>query len=172
MEQLLGIPERMYKWNLNLELPYPSMYGEYGVVDIQPASVEQHHEVWVIDENERPLRGIGVVFGFSTGESIIKPRVNHWRGSPAVVRGNMQYTDYTGGVKHTFGEGGEDIWIWDMDAQSVLKLPSTIVKNCSSVQDRFIHTGVQIVFKRFTDAETDRERMDDFERRITLLEHR
>ena len=66
-EPLRGIPEAMQPWNLKLELPYPSEFGEYVLIEVDQADIELHHQVEVIDESGEPIRGVWVVFGFPGG---------------------------------------------------------------------------------------------------------
>lgn len=175
---LTGIPLRMSPWGMSLEQPYASAFGEYVVTDIRPADIEQHHQVEIINEDGEPLRGVWVIFGFPGGGPDIglTPTENHWRGAPQVLRGNAQTTNGGGYAQHTFKSGGEDIWVWDLDDEGVLRLPSPIVKNCkwvSTPTGRFEHTGVKIQFQRRAAGIVPRaQRLDGLERRITLLEHR
>jgi hypothetical protein len=152
-KQLFGIPEKMWSWGLGLQNPRPSEFGQYGVVDIRPAGIEMHHQVEVVDENGFPLANIWVIFGFPAGGPDINlgVRQNYWIGSPAVLKGNAQMTPISGCVQHTFQQGGEHIWIWDIDEEGDLKLPSPIVTNCSWQRTPvgvFEHTGVKITFQR------------------------
>lgn len=175
---LTGIPLRMQSWGLHLEQPYPSAFGEYVVTDIRPADIEQHHQVEVINEDGDPLRGVWVIFGFPGGgpEIGLTPLESHWRGAPQVLRGNAQVTNGAGYAQHTFKSGGEDIWIWDLDDEGVLRLPSPIVKNCkwaSTPIGRFEHTGVKIQFqRRIIGVKPRAQRLDELEMRVAVLEHR
>lgn len=152
-DALKGIPDKMSPWGLQLAQPYLSDYGEYVLIEVAPADVELHHQIEVIDENGEPLRGVGVMFGFpgGGGKQGPVPQENHWRGSPQIINGNPQVTNYAGYAQHTFQAGGEDIWIWDINEDGVLELPSPIVKNCRWVGTpvgRFEHTGVKLRFQR------------------------
>lgn len=171
-DTLRGIPDKMSPWGLQLAQPYPSDYGEYVLIEVAPADVELHHQVEVIDENGEPLRGVGVMFGFpgGGGQPGPTPRNNYWRGSPTIINGNYQVTDSSGYAQHTFQAGGEDIWVWDIDEDEVLELPSPIVKNCRWVgtpTGRFEHTGVKLRFQRRDKRiETKSDRLDDLEHRL------
>ena len=177
-DTLKGIPEKMTPWGLQLEQPYPSDYGEYVLIEVAPADVELHHQVEVVDENGEPLRGAGVMFGFpgGGGKQGPIPRNNYWRGSPAIINGNYQATDSSGYAQHTFQAGGEDIWVWDIDEDGVLELPSPIVKNCTWVSTpvgRFEHTGVKLRFQRRVKGVKPRvQRLDEIEVRLAVLEER
>ena len=152
----MGIPNAMKPWNLRLEQPYPTDFGEYVVVDIQQAGIELHHQVEVIDEDGDPLSGVWVIFGYPAGGGKdfggLQPSgQNYWRNAPTVINGNAQKTPITGYAQHTFHSGGEDIWIMDVDGNGDLKLPSVIVKNCEwrrTPVGMFEHTGVKVTFQR------------------------
>ncbi len=176
-EAQFGIPDGMGPWNLRLELPTPSEFGEYVVVAVEQAGIELHHQVEVLDEDGKPLRGVWVIFGFPGGGPSIgglNPRRNFWRGSPSVLNGNAQKTPVTGYAQHTFAGGGEDIWIWDLNADGDLKLPSPVVKNCTwqrTPVGRFEHTGVKITFQRRTvGVVPEKQRLNELEARIKTIE--
>lgn len=177
-DALKGIPEKMSPWGLQLEQPYPSDYGEYVLVEVAPADVELHHQVEIIDESGDPIRGLWVIFGFPGGgpDLGLTPTENHWRGAPAALKGNAQVTNYAGYAQHTFQSGGEDIWVWDLNDEGILKLPSPIVKNCTWVSTpvgRFEHTGVKLRFQRRTkDIKPRAQRLDEIEARLAALEAR
>lgn len=153
-EQLFSIPSEMGPWNLRLDNPQPSEFGQYVLVGCEQASIELHHQVDVIDESGLPLRNVWVIFGFPGGGPNIALGVsgrNYWVGSPAVLKGNAQKTTGGGYAQHTFSSGGEDIWIWDIDSDGDLKLPSPIVRNCTwqrTPVGMFEHTGVKLTFQR------------------------
>ena len=152
-EALTSIPPAMGPWNLRLDRPIPSDFGEYVLVGCEQAGIELHHEVEVIDESGFPLRGVWVIFGFPGGGPNINigVRQNYWRQAPAVLKGNAVKTAVSGYVRHTYQSGGEDIWVWDVDADGDLKLPSPIVRNCTWVRTpvgMFEHTGVKLTFQR------------------------
>lgn len=175
-DALTGIPSKMAPWGLSLDQPYPSKFGEYVLIEISQADIEQHHQVEVVDEHGDPLRGVWVIFGFpGDGPSInLPPTQNYWRGAPSVLKGNAQTTNYAGYAQHTFKSGGEDIWLWDLDDEGVLRLPSPIVKGCkwtSTPVGRFEHTGVKLRFQRRTiDIVPRGQRLDELEARIAALE--
>lgn len=152
-EQLWNPPPEMGPWNLRLDNPQPSEFGQYVLVGCEQAGIELHHEVKVIDENGDPLDGVWVIFGFPGGGPNINigHRRNYWFTAPTVLQGNAQKTFSGGCVRHTFQSGGEDIWIWDIDAEGDLKLPSPIVRNCAWQRTpvaAFEHTGVRLTFQR------------------------
>lgn len=154
------IPPEMDDWQMRLDFPTVNPdYGTFEVVLIEKSSIEQHHLIDVLDENNEPLPLVWVIIGFpgqtEPDLSWLKPRVNHWTNAPAVLAGNAQCTNFAGRVQHTTGrEGGEDIWIWYVvpnplrDNQLELYLSSAIVRNCKSIPDINNHTGVHIVFRR------------------------
>lgn len=152
-EALTGLPRQMLPWGCYIERPVPSAFGEYVVVEVSPADIELHHQVELIDESGEPLRGVWVIFGYpGDGPEInLRPVENHWRGSPQVMRGNAQRTNALGYAQHTYNDGGEDIFVWDIDQDAVLRLPSPIVRNCNWVgtpTGQFEHTGVKVRFQR------------------------
>lgn len=173
-EALFGIPQAMAPWNMSLELPAQSSqnFGEYVLVSVEQAGIELHHQVEVIDESGDPLGGVWVIFGFPGGgpDINLKPTQNFWPGAPAVLRGNAQRTPISGYVQHTFAEGGEDIWVWDLDSDGVLKLPSPIVKNCTwqrTPTGRFEHTGVKLTFqRRLTGVKPRQQRLQELEEAV------
>jgi hypothetical protein len=119
-----------------------------------------------------------VIFGFPGGgpEIPLGARENYWRGAPTVLRGNAQKTNYAGYAQHTFQSGGEDIWIWDVDRQGVLKLPSPVVQNCTWVRTpvgQFEHTGVKLRFQRRQNGVVPRQqRLKELEARVKALEEK
>lgn len=160
---LRRIPEKMSPWDLVYVMPPKSIFvgegaGVYELVRVQAAGVEMHHEVDVVDENGDPLPDVLVMIGYPGGGpdlSRYMPLENYWPQSPAVLMGNAQYTDMAGRVKHTYRSGGEDIWIWDIGEDKVLKATSAIVKNCKWVTEKigmFNHTGVRLRFQRRLDG--------------------
>lgn len=174
-EPLTYIPTEMHPWGLQLVTPEPSEHGAYHLVNVEQASIEGHHQVEVIDEDGRPLRGVTVIFGYDTGNPINMPtRVNHWRDAPTVLRGNAQRTNSAGYAQHTFGEGGEHIWIWDRNKDGDLLYPSAIVKNCTWVRTpvgRFEHTGVSVTMQlRRTGVTPAADRLAALEARTSELE--
>lgn len=175
-EALAGIPDNMTPWGMRLELPFPSRFGEYVLIEAEQADIELHHQVEVIDENGDPLRGVWVIFGFPGGgpDLALIPRINHWRGSPAVLKGNAQKTNAAGYAQHTFKSGGEDIWVWDVDKEGVLWLPSVIVRGCrwvSTPVGQFEHTGVKLRFqRRQVGIIPRRQQLEELETRVTALE--
>lgn len=153
MEKLQQLPARMRKWGLRLEFPYPNQFGEFVLVGIDPADIELHHQVVVLDESFLPLVGIMIMFGYDTGldhSNKLAP-VSYWTNSPNDLRGNAQFTNTRGYAQHTLGQGGETIFVYDVisdDGNRVLKLSSPIVRHCVWVQDQFSHTGVKLTFQR------------------------
>lgn len=151
-EPLTFIPPEMAPWGLQLVTPEPSEFGEFVLIGIEQASIETHHQVEVVDEDGRPMAGVGVIFGFpGGGPSINMPvRVNHWRNSPTVLQGNGQKTNSAGYAQHTFATGGEDIWLWHRNKEGDLLYPSPIVKNCTWQRPpvaNFVHTGILARFQ-------------------------
>lgn len=172
-EKLFGAPEDMQEWGVWVETFEPTSYGEYALIGLEPAGIEGGHQVVVIDENGRPLDGVGVVFGYPGGGPDInaRPRINLWPGSPRVLKGNLVYT-LLGQAQHTFQSGGEDIWIWDIDLAGVLKYPSAIVRNCKWIKTgKFIHHGVRATFQRRDSAiQPERVQLIQLEKRLERLE--
>lgn len=180
-DALNRIPKEMKPWGLTLEHPvFPGKLGQYVVVDISQATIEQHHQVEVINEDGDPLPGINVIFGFGSGPdlSYLKPDETNWFGNqPSVLRGNAQVTDASGYAQHTFGSGGEWVFVWDLDDTGLLKYPSPILKdaNWRRVGDgaRFEHTGIKVVFQRRDLSVVPKEdRLNESLARIDDLEHR
>lgn len=181
-KELRRIPNAMLPWNLRLILPPGSLWpgkaaGKYALVGVDQAGIEMHHQVEVADEDGRPLSGVWVIFGFPGGGpdlGRLNPKENYWPGSPSVLRGNAQKTNFSGYAQHTFGTGGEDIWIWDLDDSGILKLPSAIVKNCtrqSTPTGWSNHTGVRLLFQRRRDDIVPRvQRLQRLEQRVEILD--
>lgn len=179
-DALFGIPSSMHPWNMRLDLPPPSTFqpnpGQYVLVGVEQAGIETHHQVEVIDESGDPLGGVWVIFGFPAGgpDINLKPSQNFWPGAPAVLRGNAQKTPLGGYVQHTFADGGEDIWVWDLEPDGSLKLPSPIVRNCTwlgTPVGRFEHTGVKLTFqRRLTGVKPRQQRLAELEARVAVLE--
>jgi hypothetical protein len=177
-EALNGIPGYMDPWGMRLDLPYPTVFGEYTLVHLDQADIELHHQVEVIDEDGSPLRGVLVIFGFPGGgrDLGLTPRVNFWRGAPAVLKGNAVRTNAGGYAQHTFSSGGEDIWLWDLNREGELKLSSPIVRGCSwqrTPVGRFEHTGVKLLFQRRQVGVIPKtQRLAELEQRVAVLEAR
>lgn len=173
-EPLWSIPPAMDDWHLRLSSPAPSQFGQYVLVGCQQAGIELHHEVEVVDENGFPLSGVWVIFGFPGGgpDIHLPVRRNYWQAAPAVLKGNAQKTGLSGTVRHTFQQGGEDIWMWDIDAEGDIKLPSPIVHNCTwqrTPVGAFEHTGVRLTFQRQrVGVETLVARLDRIEKRLGI----
>ncbi len=147
------IPAAMAPWDMRIDIPVASQFGEYVLIGIEQAGIELHHEVEVVDESGLPLRGVWVIFGFPGGGPSIglSPSRSYWQNAPAVLRGNAQKTSTSGYVRHTFQSGGEDIWVWDLNSNNELTLPSPIVRNCTWQRNPvgvFEHTGVKLTFQR------------------------
>jgi hypothetical protein len=176
-DPLTFIPPEMHPWGLQLVTPEPSEFGAFHLIGVEQASIETHHQVEVIDEDGKPMRGVWVIFGWDTGPAINMPvRINHWRDAPAVLRGNAQRTNAMGYAQHTFGEGGEDIWIWDRNKDGDLLYPSAIVKNCTWQRTpvaNFEHTGVAISFQlKRTGVTPAADRLAALEAWVTGLDER
>ena len=176
-QPLLGLPEKMDPWGMWLELATPTQFGQYVLVKVEQASLELHHEVVVRDENDQPLPDVCVIFGFDTGnERGARPRGSYWPQAPRDPVGNVEYTDSAGYARHTFQEGGENIFIWDVEADGVLRLASDIVLNCNGVNEKygkFRHTGVKLTFqRRRAGVVPERQRQAEAEHRQEQLEAR
>lgn len=174
-DPLTHIPPAMSPWGLQLVTPDPGVFGAYHLVGIEQASIETHHQVEVIDEDGKPVRGVVVVFGFSSGPNINMPaRVNHWPDAPVYLKGNAQPTNAMGYAQHTFGEGGEDIFIWDRNDDGDILYPSAIVRNCTWQRTpvaRFEHTGVSLVYQlRRTNVIPAADRLSALEAWVTTFE--
>lgn len=170
-QALLGLPVEMDPWGATLELGQPTESGQYVLVGCEPADIESHHQVLVIDEDGRPLGGVGVLFAFSTGPAVApRPRVNYWTGAPRILNGNYQRTNLAGEARHTFGEGGETIWVWDVRSET-LELSSDVVFDCRWIPERFNHTGLKLTFQRRRKGIVPiKRRLADIEDRLTKLE--
>lgn len=176
-DPLTHIPPQMAPWGLQLVTPEPSEFGAYHLIGVEQASIETHHQVEVIDEDGKPLRGVIVVFGFDSGKDINMPaRVNHWRDGPTVLKGNAQPTNAMGYAQHTFGEGGEDIFIWNRNDDGDILYPSAIVRNCTWQRTplaRFEHTGVALSFQlKRTNFIPAADRLSALEAWVTTFEAR
>lgn len=179
---LEAIPAAMTAWNLNINPPLISQNnpGQYVLGGVEQAWIEQHHQVEILDESGDPLPGVWVIFGFPASQKPVinlKPATNRWFQSPAVLIGNAQRTNRMGYAQHTLGEGGEDIWVWDLQ-DGLLELPSPIIKNCSFIAAPeagawSLHTGVKLIFqRRREDVEPRGRRLDRMEAAIHSLEER
>lgn len=182
-DELLGPNDVGLKHGMGVVRPYPSEYGEWVLVGYDHSSEEQHHQVQLIDEDGDPIMGVWVIFGYPGGDgkdySHLIPMINHWRGSPQVLRGNAVKSDGSGTAKHTTGSGGEDIWVWDVQENAagvkVLELPSVVVRN-----NRILniggggtneHTGAKLTFqRRLAGVVPKAARLEDLERRMSIIE--
>lgn len=174
-DPLTHLPPAMSPWGLQLVKAKPSEFGAYHLIGCEQASIETHHQVEIVDEDGRPVRGVVVVFGFSSGPNINMPaRVNHWPDAPVYLKGNAQPTNAMGYAQHTFGEGGEDIFIWDRNDDGDILYPSAIVRNCTWQRTpvaRFEHTGVSLQFAlKRTNVIPAADRLTNIEARLKALE--
>jgi hypothetical protein len=123
---------------------------------------------------------VWVIFGYpgSQGPLIpLEPKENYWLNSPRELIGNAQKTNMMGYVQHTVGQGGEDIFVWDVDSDGVLKLPSVMVRNCTWITTaaggQFNHTGVHLTFQRRragVPVVSRQKRMDNLEAQLASAE--
>lgn len=167
----MAIPDEMDPWGLSLDLATPTVFGQFALVGCEPADIEGHHQVQVIDENGLPLGGVGVLFGWDNGPDAPRRKASYWLDAPRVARGNYQRTNLAGYCQHTFGQGGETIYVRDLDRIGALKLSSDIVYNCRWIVNRFNHTGIKLTFQRRQDGFVPlSQRLIDIERRLGELE--
>lgn len=152
-------PQEMDAWQMRIDLPQVDPErGTFELIGMYKSPVEQQHRVWVIDEQNKPLYGVWVIFGYpgqtQPDLSWLKPRVNYWVGAPAVLAGNAQMTGFDGYAQHTPGPGGgEDCWVWyrvwdPVQARYELHLSSVIVRNMKVLADINNHTCVELIFRR------------------------
>jgi len=177
---LTRIPERMAPWRMRLDLPLKNDYGQYALIGCEPATIEQHHQVTVVDEGGDPLPGVWVIFGYpgSNGPLIpLEPKENYWLNSPKELVGNYQKTNMMGYAQHTVGQGGEDIFVWDVDGDGALKLASVMVRNCTWITTEaggpFNHSGVHLAFQRRragVPVVSRQKRLENLEARVAELE--
>jgi hypothetical protein len=177
---LEGIPDAMDPFAIG-QVEHPVLNsrnpGQYVLVDVEPADIEQHHQVYVIDEHGDALPGVWVIFGFGSGKDLnaLKPGVMLWANGPGDLHGNAQRTNRMGYAQHTFGpETGETVWIWDVQNDR-LELPSVIVRSLkwldAGYAGLFIHTGVKLTFqRRRADVEPRGRRLDRMEAAIETLQ--
>lgn len=173
-DALTYIPPEMNPWSLQLKTPTPSEFGAFELIACEQASIETHHQVEVVDEDGKPMRGVVVIFGFDSGDAINMPtRRSYWPDAPSVLRGNAQRTNAMGYAQHTFGEGGENVWIWDRNKEGDLLFPSAIVANCTWQRPpvaNFNHTGVALTFQlRRVGFISQAERMSNLEAWVTTF---
>jgi hypothetical protein len=177
---LRGIPEAMHFFKIgHVEHPLLTSNnpGQYVLVGVEPADIEQHHQVYVIDEHNEPLPGVWVIFGFGSGRNLntLKPNNMLWTNGPGELRGNAQRTNRMGYAQHTFGpETGETVWIWDVQ-DNTLELPSVIVHSLKWLDagnaGLFVHTGIKLTFqRRRTDVEPRGRRLDRIDTAIATLQ--
>ncbi|MCB0192022.1 MAG: hypothetical protein KDJ65_08770 [Anaerolineae bacterium] len=175
-----GIPEAMHPFQIgHVEHPLINSRnpGQYVLVDVEPADIEQHHQVYVIDEHGDPLPGVWVIFGFGSGKNLnaLKPKEMLWTNGPGDLHGNAQRTNRMGYAQHTFGpETGETVWLWDV-RDGRLDLPSVIVHSLkwldAGFAGLFVHTGVKLTFqRRRKDVEPRGRRFDRIDQAIEKLQ--
>lgn len=179
-EALNGIPPEMDAFQIG-HVEHPTLTdknpGQYVLVGVEPAWIELHHQVEVIDEHGDPLPGVWVIIGFGSGKNLntLKPRTNFWANGPGDLHGNAQRTNRMGYAQHTFGpETGETVWVWDVQ-NGVLELPSVIVHSLKSINTGaggpFIHSGVKLTFqRRRNDIEPRGPRLDRIDATLQSLQ--
>ena len=99
---------------------------------------------------------VTVFFGFGKGGGVdytgaLEATPNNWHEAPAVLNGNAVKV-INGLAEHTYGEGGEDIFVWHKEADGSLNNPSDIVYGCSWMATGgqpfgFNHQGVLLTFQ-------------------------
>ena len=184
LQPLLSIPDDMAAWHMRFsrarltEDLEGNDVGKYAVVKIQRSPIEQNHIVRVIDEDEQPITGLRVIFGFPGGDGkhiMVGGKDNLWSppDAPDVLRGNDQFT-INGIAQHTTGkEGGEDVWIHNVEPSGSIELASDIVRNCRSIAEANNHTCVMITFQRQDRRVTPKgDRLKALEDRLKTLEDR
>jgi len=156
---LLAPPAKMEPWQMRVTVHRPTEFGKFVLVDLYPNEVEQEHCVIVYDEDDSPIfPRVRVIFGDpgGGGDHIdIGGRARYWDetvGAPAVLRGKAVYTRVGVARLVTGGNGGQDIWVHDVDAASGhILYSSDIVRNCMSIDTSKvggnIHQGVVVVFQ-------------------------
>lgn len=150
--RLESLPSQFSNRGLTLRPAQENKFGIYCLVGVEDSSEEQHHQVEVIDESGDPLRGVVVIWGYPGGGpnlGHLKANTVYWDGAPAVLKGDDETTGPDGSAKHVFQSGGEDFWIWDIDAKGVVRMPSDIVYNLKWVPtQRNSHVGIKLRYQR------------------------
>lgn len=170
-------PEMNNFKTLSLDMEQPTVAGLYYSIEVQQATAELRHEAMVVDQDDRPLAGVAVLFGYDTGDKHPLPSLDYW-GKFGELRGNLQYTNGAGEAFHTFKDGGEDIFVVDYQVENGIQCiarASDVWWNCPSVNvgggGRFEHTGVRIKFRRYTPGVgTHADVHADIEARLKALE--
>jgi hypothetical protein len=157
-EELNKIPPEMAAWNtLKIKKPIPTAQGRHwALVGCEPARIEQSHQVLLLDEDGNPAQNTVVVFGFGKGggtdyTGALAASPNNWHECPAVINGNAVKV-INGYAQHTYGGGGEDIWVWDLEPDGSLNNPSDIVYgniwiNTGGQPFGFNHQGTFLTFQ-------------------------
>jgi hypothetical protein len=148
MEPLKTLPEVIQmKWHAQLHQGDDDpRVGIYNLVDIEPAPHPgQQIEVLVLDENERPIPNIDVVFSYDTGNFIILEGEWYWT-PPSARRGDVVRTGGDGTAVHTQGSVVKDdepggITVWIKDPQRACDW----VTGLGMLSD---HTGIRMIYKR------------------------
>lgn len=147
---LRGIPQNMQQWDLELKFAPPTQYGHFVAVQVGTSTLEQHHQIMVIDEYGNYLPGIGVGFFYpgGNGPGAPRPDYNYWDNSPiSNPAGNYQITSENGYAQHTFNTGGETIVCWHIE-NGVMKYSSTSIHNAIWKPTRNnSHTGIRVIFQ-------------------------
>ncbi|MEM7345420.1 MAG: hypothetical protein AAF485_14360 [Chloroflexota bacterium] len=175
---LEGIPEEMGAWTLGWRYEEATDYGQYVVVGVEPAWIEMHHQADVLNEHGDPLPGVWVIFSMpgNTNNPInLMPRVQLW-DRYSMLTGNAQRTNRMGYAQHTYGSGGEEIFVWDIHNDR-LELPCPTITSSSWIGTEdgghFIHTGIKVTFQRRRhDVEPQGRRLDRIEATIQEAERK
>ncbi len=175
-----GIPEAMHPFRIG-RVEHPVLNsknpGQYVLVNVEPADIEQHHQVYVVDEHTDPLPGVWVIFGFGSGKdlNVLTPGAMLWTNGPGALHGNAQRSNGMGYAQHTFGpETGETVFLWD-NRDDKLELPSVIVHSLKWIDagyaGLFVHTGIKLTFqRRRQDIEPRGRRLDRIDAAIEALQ--
>jgi hypothetical protein len=161
---------------LGFEVSKPTEKGVYWAKNVTPGTADLQLSVTVRNASGLPLGGIGVLFGFHTGDSYPVPPMDYWNKWDALV-GNLQYTDGSGTARHTAREKGTEIFIVDYqyeDGAQIIARSSDVFSEIPLLTNppgQFDHTGIHVDFVQFTPGVLSQAQINAwFEERIAALE--
>jgi hypothetical protein len=162
------------RWHASLySAPPDPEVGAYKLLQIEPTEPKgymgQRITVLVLDENERPIPNVEVVFAYDTGKQIFQEGIWKWvppsegrKGDVVPTRGDGMAEHIQGSVVKDDEPGGITLWIKDPDR------PCDYMRGLGMLYD---HTGLYVVYQR-QDAGvvSDNERLTNLELNQQALE--
>ena len=131
-DALTGIPSKMAPWGLHLEQPYPSNFGEYVLIEVAPADIEQPKDKPAEDLDETIEDFAAIKLGGGTWAGKLYTRVYGKEISQVWIASEGWFG---GIIKVTAGDYTNQLRAFGTDAEPILKLPADILKDSTPKED-------------------------------------